>query len=82
MELLLGTERGRLVAVRIADPELSIHAPDLVDVEVVQALLRYVQEGDRDRQTAEIAMDDLRYSVSLVIVSMISATNRLSNSTG
>ena len=38
MELLLGTDQGRSIATRIADPALALHAPHLVDVEVTQAL--------------------------------------------
>jgi predicted nucleic acid-binding protein len=60
VELLLGTERGRLVAQRIADPDISLHAPHLIDIEVVQALRRYMLEGDLDRRSAEIALGDLR----------------------
>jgi predicted nucleic acid-binding protein len=60
VELLLGTELGRSIAIRIADPELSLHAPHLLDVEVIQALRRYVQEGDLDRRSARAALEDLR----------------------
>lgn len=60
LELLLGTERGRLVAMRIADPAISLHAPHLVDVEVVQVLRRYMQEGELDYRTAKTAIEDLR----------------------
>jgi len=60
VDLLLGTERGRQIAVRIADPAISLHAPHLIDVEAVQALRRYVQRGDLDRSTARTALEDLR----------------------
>jgi predicted nucleic acid-binding protein len=59
VELLLGTELGRWIAVRIADPALGLHAPHLMDVEVAQALRRYVQEGELDRGTARAALADL-----------------------
>ena len=45
---------------RIADPALALHAPHLVDVEVAQALRRYVREGDLDASAAQTALDDLR----------------------
>jgi predicted nucleic acid-binding protein len=48
------------VANRIADPSLALHAPHLVDVEVAQALRRYVREGDLEAATAVAALDDLR----------------------
>ena len=60
LELLLGTERGRTVAVRIADPAIGLHAPHLADVEVAQALRRYVREGEIEPSSAATALDDLR----------------------
>ena len=60
VELLLGTELGRSIAARIADPAIGLHAPHLVDVEVAQALRRYVQEGDLDPGTARVALEHLR----------------------
>jgi len=60
VELLLGTERGRAVADRIADPVLSLHAPHLVDVEVAQALRRLVQNGELEQDDARIALENLR----------------------
>lgn len=60
VELLLGTELGRTIAVRIADPALGLHAPHLVDVEAAQALRHYVDEGELDRAAAGAALEDLR----------------------
>ena len=60
VELLLGTEAGRLVAARIADPALALHVPHLADVEVAQALRRYVREGSLDKGSAAGALEDLR----------------------
>jgi predicted nucleic acid-binding protein len=60
VELLLGTELGRIIGLRIADPEISLHSPHLIDVEVTQALRRYVQEGDLDLGAAQAALDDFR----------------------
>ncbi len=59
-ELLLGTERGRAIADRIDDPELALHAPHLVDVEITQALRRYVRIGQLDPGSAAIAIADLQ----------------------
>jgi predicted nucleic acid-binding protein len=60
VELLLGTAAGRQVAIRIADPTLSLHVPHLADVEVTQALRRYVREGALGADEAAVALEDLR----------------------
>ncbi len=60
VELLVGTATGRIVATRIADPAVGLHVPHLADVEVAQALRRYVRDGDLDVPDAEAALDDLR----------------------
>jgi predicted nucleic acid-binding protein len=60
VELLLGTSRGRSVATCIADPAVSLHTPHLADVEVAQALRRYVREGELDAGAAASALEDLR----------------------
>jgi predicted nucleic acid-binding protein len=60
VELLLGTAQGRSIAARIADPRLGLHAPHLADVEVAQALRRYVREGELDPTSAAAALEDLR----------------------
>ena len=60
VELLLGTAEGQAVARRIADPELSLHVPHLVDLEVVQALRRYVREGEIDASDAGLMLGELR----------------------
>jgi predicted nucleic acid-binding protein len=60
VELLLGTSLGRTVAGRIALPETGLHVPHLADVEVAQALRRYVREGELDAGSAASALEDLR----------------------
>ena len=60
VELLLGTAHVRSIAARIADPGVSLHVPHLADVEVAQALRRYVREGELDPAEAVAALDDLR----------------------
>ncbi|HYN03757.1 MAG TPA: type II toxin-antitoxin system VapC family toxin [Vicinamibacteria bacterium] len=60
VELLLGTSLGRTIAERIANPAAGLHMPHLADVEVVQALRRYVREGELDAGSAALALDDLR----------------------
>ena len=60
VELILATPTGQLVAARVADPEEGLHVPHLVDIEVAQALRRYVREGDIDATAAGAALDDFR----------------------
>ena len=60
VELILDTPTGQLVANRIADPAVSLHVPHLADIEVVQALRRYVREGEIEADAAEVALDDFR----------------------
>jgi predicted nucleic acid-binding protein len=60
VELILSTPTGKLIATRIADPTEGLHTPHLADVEVVQALRRYVREGTLDANAAADALDDLR----------------------
>jgi predicted nucleic acid-binding protein len=59
VELLLATRRGGAIAARLADPTLSLHVPHLADVEVVQALRRYVRDGELDAASARSAIEDL-----------------------
>lgn len=58
VELILDTSTGQLVAAHIADPAEGLHVPHLVDIEVVQALRRYVREGELNTEEAEVALDD------------------------
>jgi len=60
VELILDTPTGQLVAARIADPAEGLHVPHLADIEVVQALRRYVREVELDARAAEMALDDFR----------------------
>jgi predicted nucleic acid-binding protein len=60
VELLLGTGRGRSIAARIADPGLGLHVPHLADVEVTQALRRFVRDGELDGTAGLTALQDLR----------------------
>lgn len=60
VELVLSTEAGQLVAARIEDPTEGLHVPHLADIEVVQALRRYVLKRDLDAETAMAALDAFR----------------------
>lgn len=60
VELILSTPTGASVARRIADPSEALHVPHLVDLEVAQALRRYVRMGDIDAAFAAAALEDFR----------------------
>jgi predicted nucleic acid-binding protein len=60
VELILGTAAGHQVAARIEDPAEGLHIPHLADIEVLQALRRYVREGDLKTSEADAALEDLR----------------------
>ena len=59
LELLLNTAAGQQVAKRIAPRTVSLHAPHLIDLEVAQALRRYVHARAIHAQRAELAMTHL-----------------------
>jgi len=59
VELVLGTPRGRAVGARIQDPEVSLHAPHLADVEVAQVLRRCVREGDLTAEAGRAGLEVL-----------------------
>ncbi len=73
IELLLRTAAGNAIAARISSPEVSLHAPHLLDVEVAQVLRRYVLAGDmsaeRGTQAALVLcrLDIARYSHDLLL---------------
>ena len=60
IELLLNTKTGRGVAERIDDPATDLHAPHLLDVEVVQVLRRYARDGSLTPGEVVATLDDLR----------------------
>lgn len=60
LELLLATEAGKKVAERLRSPRLSLHVPHLLDLEVLQALRRYVASGSINPERALIALENLR----------------------
>lgn len=60
VELLLNTAAGARVASRIEDPQLSLHAPHLLDLEVAQAMRRYASTGILETDRAAQALTRLR----------------------
>lgn len=73
VELLLGTQRGAAVEARIFDPAETLHAPELLDVEVAHVLRRYERARLIDAARAEAALRDLadlpleRYAHALLL---------------
>jgi predicted nucleic acid-binding protein len=59
LEFLLQTPLGARVEVRLFRDEDELHAPHLVDVEVVQGLRRLVRTGEVSPGRAEEAIADL-----------------------
>jgi predicted nucleic acid-binding protein len=63
-ELLLARPAGRAVALSLRDAEFDLHAPHLLDVEVLSALRRLVATGDASPERASEAVADLWISRS------------------
>lgn len=57
IELLLRTSRGELVEALIEDPNRTLHAPHLLDVEVTQVLRRFSRAGTISAKRAALALD-------------------------
>jgi predicted nucleic acid-binding protein len=60
LELVLVTDAGRLVRERIASPKETLHAPQLIDLEVLQVLRRYCASGALASERAALALEDFR----------------------
>lgn len=59
LEVLLNTRVGPMVADRLFAAGETLHAPHLLDLEVVQVLRRYAAAGDLDQQRGLQALEDL-----------------------
>jgi predicted nucleic acid-binding protein len=59
VEVLLGTAAGRAAADRLFARGESLHAPELVDVEVAQVIRRYASIGELKPARAREAIADL-----------------------
>ena len=58
-ELLLARPVAEAVAAHISDHGLNLHAPHLIDVEIVSAVRRLVASGDAAAERGEEAVADL-----------------------
>lgn len=59
IEILIRTPLGVRQAARVLSSDTSLHAPHLLDVEVLHVVRRLALTGDLDRQRAEEAMNTL-----------------------
>jgi predicted nucleic acid-binding protein len=59
VEVLLRTAAGAPLAERLLAPEVSLHAPHLLDVEVAQVLRRFSARGELDPERGREALQDL-----------------------
>ena len=59
IEVLLNTPAGIQMADRVFDPNETLHAPHLLDVEVAQVLRRYTRTGELDAARGLQALEDL-----------------------
>ena len=60
VELVLSTPTGQQVAARITEPDMSLHAPHLLSVEVAHVLRRFAAAGSVTSPEAEAALEDLQ----------------------
>ena len=58
-EVLLRTPAAQAVEGRLFDPEETLHAPHLLDVEVAQVIRRYAVNGEIDGERGGAALEDL-----------------------
>lgn len=60
LEVLLQTRAAGPIADRMFDPDQTVHAPELLDVEVVQILRRFWLGGELHDERGRQALADLR----------------------
>jgi predicted nucleic acid-binding protein len=59
LEVLLRTADAHAVEKRLFDPDETLHAPHLIDVEVAQVVRRYAANGEIDGKRGGAVLDDL-----------------------
>ncbi len=59
LEVLLRTPAAAAVEGRLFDPDETLHAPHLIDIEVAQVLRRYAAMGRIDPERCRAALADL-----------------------
>jgi predicted nucleic acid-binding protein len=59
LQVLLRTPDAHAVEERLFDPNETLHAPHLLDVEIAQVIRRYAANGEIDSERGGEALDDL-----------------------
>ena len=59
LEALLRTPAARAVEERLFEPQQTLHAPHLLDIEVAQVIRRYAAKGEIDSERGLAALSDL-----------------------
>lgn len=59
LEALLRTPAAKAVERRLFDRRQTLHAPDLLDLEVAQVVRRYATSGEIDAERGRLALIDL-----------------------
>jgi predicted nucleic acid-binding protein len=59
LEALLRTSAARAVEERLFEPQQTLHAPHLLDIEVAQVIRRYAAKGEIDGERGRAALADL-----------------------
>jgi predicted nucleic acid-binding protein len=59
LEALLRTPAARAVEERLFEPQQTLHAPHLLDIEVAQVIRRYAAKGEIDSERGHAALADL-----------------------
>jgi len=59
LEALLRTPAARAVEERLFEPQQTLHAPHLLDIEVAQVIRRYAAKGEIDSERGRAALSDL-----------------------
>ena len=59
-ELILGRPAGTIVGEHLVHHRIAVHAPHLVDIEVLSALRRLVASGETTAERAGMAITDLQ----------------------
>jgi predicted nucleic acid-binding protein len=59
LDMLLRTPAARALEKWLFDPEQTLHAPHLLDVEVAQVIRRYAARGEIDNDRGRAALADL-----------------------
>jgi predicted nucleic acid-binding protein len=59
LDVLLRTPAAKAVEKWLFDPEQTLHAPHLLDVEVAQVIRRYAARGEIDNDRGRAALADL-----------------------